>query len=107
MSPTIPIDPSDPLVAFFALGLMEALKRVLKPAALARIGPIIPVIVVILALAMRVGYDASGGQLAWSSVLRGLAAAGVAVMTHTQFRSVAKAVVEAKAANDVQDPPQG
>lgn len=94
MPPTVPLDPSDPLVALFALMLTEALKRLLKPAALARIGPILPAIVVLTALALRAGYDAAltEGGLTWASVLRGLAAAGVAVLTHAQFRSVAKAL---------------
>jgi hypothetical protein len=91
---TVPMDPSDPIVALFALVITEALKRMLKPAALKRVGPVIPVVVVVLAMALRVGYDAmltDGGALTWATVLRGLAAAGVAVLTHTQFRSVAKA----------------
>jgi len=93
---TVPIDPSDPIVALSALVLAEALKRMLKPAALKRIGPVIPVIVVVLAMALRVGYDAmltEGGALTWATVLRGLAAAGVAILTHTQFRSVVKALM--------------
>lgn len=101
MPPFVPVDPSDPIVALFALVLTEALKRLLKPAALARIGPVIPAIVVLTALALRAGYDAAltEGGLTWASVLRGLAAAGVAVLTHAQLRSVAKALT------GPQDPP--
>lgn len=97
MPPTVPMDPSDPIVALFALLVTELLKRLLKPATLERVSPTIPAVVVLIAMGLRVAYDAAVTPegITWASVLRGIAAAGVAVLTHSQFRSVAKAIAAA------------
>lgn len=103
----VPMDSSDPAVAFLALMLMELLKLLLRPAALKRIAPAIPALVVLLALGIRVTYDAflsDGGQVTAATALRALAAGAVAVMSHAQFRSVVKAMT---AADSTETPDRG
>ena len=94
MPETIPFDPSDPTIALGALVLAEALKR-LAPSLFERLSPVMPLIVVLLAVAIRALVDAVSAEgLTVTSFLRGLAAAGVAVLTHAQFRSVVKALTK-------------
>jgi uncharacterized membrane protein len=96
MPKTLSFDPSDPVLALATLLLAEVLKR-LAPSLAERLSPVLPLVVVLLAVALRALVDAVSAEgLTWSSVLRGLAAAGVAVLTHAQFRSVAKAVADRK-----------
>ncbi len=104
----IPMDPSDPIVALLALALVEVLKKgVLPKKALDRVSPIMPIIVFLVAIALRAAYDASMTEegLTWASAFRGLAAAGVAVLTHAQFRSVAKALTAEEGAEGVEPLP--
>ncbi len=95
MPPLVPVDPSDPVVVVLALVLTEALKGLVSEKTYARFAPVLPLFVVLLAVFIRVVYDTVTSEgLSWSTMLRGLASAGVAVLTHAQFRAVAKALTD-------------
>lgn len=87
-------DVGDPIVVFVSIALGELLKRTLPAQALAFIKPVLPAIIVLLAVFARVVYDmlATGEGITVETAFRALAAGGVAIMTHTQFRSLVKAV---------------
>lgn len=92
MHTQIPFDPSDPVIAVGSVLLTEVLKR-LAPKLLDRLSPVIPALVCLLAIALRALLDAvAEGGVSWSSLWRGLAAAGVAVLSYSQVRSAGKAM---------------
>lgn len=95
-------DVGDPIVVIIAIALTEALKRLLPAAMLGKLKPYLPALVVLTALAGRVIYDAlaTADGVTWETAFRALAAAGVAVLSHAQFRSVLKAVQAAQVAQD-------
>tara|TARA_R110002126_G_scaffold50022_5_gene137865 strand:+ start:217 stop:534 length:318 start_codon:yes stop_codon:yes gene_type:complete len=94
-SAELALDAGDPIVVFASMALGEALKKFLAEAAYAKLKPIIPIIIVLLAFGGRVVYDSVMLEgLTMGTGLRALAAGSVAVLTHTQFRSLAKVFFE-------------
>ncbi len=94
-------DPADPIIVLVSIGLGQILKRVLPARVNHVIKPYLPVIILLLAVGGRVLYDfLSSGEITVNTALRALAAAGVAVLTHSQFRSIAKVVLKAPSVDD-------
>lgn len=92
---SVPFDPTDPMISIGVVALTEILKKLVSETVLLKITPALPVLVFLLSIFVRVLIDAVNDEpLTVATFLRGLASAGVAVLTHTQFRSVVKALTE-------------
>ena len=86
------VDGTDPLVVALTWGLTQVAAKFLSTEDRARFRSALPSIAVIIAVGSRAAIDtASGETLTTESLLRALAAAGVAVLAHSQGREVSKA----------------
>lgn len=87
------VDATDPAVMVIAWGLTYAVGRWCPPDFETRVRPILPVVALLAACGARAAIDATQGEpLTLEALLRAVAAAGVAVMGHSQVREVHKAV---------------
>lgn len=106
MDPTVAtlhaIDPTTEPAVAVATWLLLSVARSLLPNADAMLRRVAPMIAVLLAVGLQAGLAAaSGGEVTFGTVLRGIVAGALAVLGHSQFREIVKAVQEKKS----QDPP--
>lgn len=86
------VDVTDPIVVMTTWGLTWAIGRLLRESEADAARAYLPVVAVALAVVIRSLIDnLSGREINMDTLLRALAAAGVAVLTHSQFREVVKA----------------
>jgi hypothetical protein len=91
------LDAGDPAVAVLTWALTEAARRLLTRAQAQRARHVLPVVAVLVAVAARAGWEAvQGAPLTLDVVLRGLGAAGIAALGHSQIREVEKARAETR-----------
>lgn len=92
----IPFDSSDPLtvvLSWICVSLLRWGLRRWSPRTYRRVRHSLPAIALLFAVALRVGFEAAGGEpLTAATFARAFAAAASAVFAHSQFREVMKAV---------------
>lgn len=91
------LDGADPLVVVITWCLTEAASRLMTKAQASRARHALPAFAVLAAIGARAAIDAVGGEpITFDAVLRGLGAAGVAALGHSQMREVSKARAKRK-----------
>lgn len=97
---TAAMDAQDPFVIVLTWVLVWAVRKWAKDR-LPKVRHMLPFIAVLLAIAVRAAMEASAGlELSWATVGHGLAAAGVAVLTHSQGREIKKVQDRAREAKE-------
>lgn len=88
---TTPVDASDPLVVVVSWVLTLVAGKLLNTTERRKFRKALPALAFLFAVAIRAGVDvAQGHPLDLQTLLRALAAGGIAVAGHSQFREVAK-----------------
>jgi len=85
---------TDPIVVGLTIALTWVLSKF--PVFKERLRPYLPMFALIIAVLARAILDAIEGEVTLESLLRGLAAGGMAVMSHQQIRQLSKAKIENK-----------
>lgn len=85
-------DGADGAIVAGAIVVTELVKRIVPAPVYARLKPVLPILVLLTAVAFRAAYDSlrADGALTLDTVWRAVAAGGVAVWTHAQARSLFK-----------------
>ena len=88
------VDATDPVVVLIAWILTQIASHALKgDERVERYRSLLPALAVVIAVGARAALDAASGEaLTVESVLRALAAAGVAVLAHSQGREIMKQI---------------
>lgn len=90
MNEHLTTDTTDPIVVILAWLITWGIGRALKNAS-PRVRAGMPLLALLAALGLRVAFDAAQGHpLTVDTLLRALAAGGVAVAGHSQFREAVK-----------------
>jgi len=87
----ISVDMTDPTVAALAWALTTGAGKIFNLTNKPHLRATLPVVAVLLAVGVRSGADlVSGGTFDFATLVRGVAAGAVAVVTHSQFRELFK-----------------
>lgn len=110
MDPATLVDPSDPLVVIITWLLTLLAGKLINLAERPKLRTALPLVLLLVAVASRAAFTASEGvdAFSWDVVLRGLAAAGTAILAHSQLREVLKLLAAPPAeppAEDAGKPP--
>lgn len=99
-----PVDSSDPTVAFLTWVLTWVAGRLVSGPKLQKLRHALPIAAVLIAIGLRAAIETSEGvELSLSTVLRGIAAGGAAVLGHSQLRELHKALAKPEVAPSLPD----
>ena len=102
--PGLQLDSSDPVVVAFTWALTWAAGKLFVKAGLEKARKFLPGVAILAAIACRVVFDSMAGiDFSTDALLHALAAAGVAVLGHSQFREIVKLIAKNKAEPDESD----